>query len=243
MATHDTAERYTGPEYREANPDWHVSHSPWKADLVVAALGGWRPRSICEVGCGAGEILRILHERLEPERSVGFEIAPAAHELCLGRTTAGLEFVLGDASESDERFDLMLLMDVIEHVEDPIGFLRGLRARADRTILHIPLDLSVQSVLRRDRLMHARRSVGHLHYFTPETAVATVEDAGYAVCEAEITRVTVDLPVKSVKARVARLPRRVLPPAVVARTLGGFSLLVSAANQPAAAFTARASAR
>ena len=58
---------------------------------MVDALGGWRPRSICEVGCGAGEILRILHDRLEPDRSVGFEIAPAAHELCLGRTTGGLE--------------------------------------------------------------------------------------------------------------------------------------------------------
>jgi hypothetical protein len=177
--------------------------------------------------------VRILHDRLEPDRSVGFEISPAAHELCLGRATAGLDFVLGDASGADERFDLMLLMDVIEHVEDPIGFLRRLRPRANRTILHIPLDLSVQSVLRRDRLMHARRSVGHLHYFTRETAVATVEDAGYAVRAAEITRVTVDLPVKSFKARVARLPRSVLPPPFVARTLGGFSLLVTADNQPA----------
>ena len=59
----------------------------------------------------------------------------------------------------------------------------------------------------------------------------------------EITRVTVDLPVKSFKARVARLPRRILPPAFVARTLGGFSLLVSAVNQPAAAFTSLAASR
>jgi SAM-dependent methyltransferase len=223
-------DRYAGDVYLAQNPGWHVEDSQWKADRVIDALGDWRPRTICDVGCGAGEVLRQLHDRLRPERLVGYEVAEAAFELSRHRATDRLEFKLEDAAASPEHFDVMLLLDVIEHVEDPIGFLRSLRFKSDRTVLHIPLDLSVQSVLRPERLLHSRRTVGHLHYFTQETAVATVEDAGYRVVWTRHTGANPDLPAKSRKAAVAALPRRILPPGIAARTLGGFSLLVFAEN-------------
>ncbi len=230
MNATDTLTRYTGGDYGQRNPGWHAKDSDWKAQQVIGALGAWRPETVCEVGCGAGEILRRLHDQLSPERLVGYEVAPAALELARERATDRLEFRLQDAAECPERFDLMLLMDVVEHVEDPIGFLRALRFKSDRTILHVPLDLSAQSVLRPGRLMRAREQLGHLHFFTPETAVATIEDAGYRVVGTSLTAFTLDLPVQSRKARVARLPRRLLPRALAARLLGGFSLLVTADN-------------
>ena len=36
----------------------------------------------------------------------------------------------------------MLIMNVIEHVPDPIGFLAGLRSKAQMTFVHIPLEIS-----------------------------------------------------------------------------------------------------
>jgi SAM-dependent methyltransferase len=187
---------------------------------------------VCDVGCGAGEVLRHIHDRLRPERLVGYEVAEVAFDLCRGRATERLEFRFEDAAASPEHFDVMLLLDVIEHVDDPIGFLRSLRFKSDRTILHIPLDLSVQSVFRPGRLLHSRRTLGHLHYFTHETALATVEDAGYGVLSTQLTAVSLDLPARSRKAAVAALPRRILPRSIAARTLGGFSLLVLAENRP-----------
>ena len=87
----------------------------------------------------------------------------------------------------------MLIMDVIEHVPDPIGFLAGLRFKADMTFVHIPLDLSAQSVIRPTKLMSVRAKVGHIHYFTLETALATLTDAGYTVRGHVLTR-SFDLP-------------------------------------------------
>ena len=52
-------------------------------------------------------------------------------------------------------FDLLLMLDVFEHVEDYIGLLRAVRSKAKQKLFHIPLDLSVQSVLRRDGLLFA----------------------------------------------------------------------------------------
>jgi SAM-dependent methyltransferase len=227
-----TSELYTGGDYLERNPDWHVADSAWKCDRIEELLHLARGlQSVCEVGCGAGEILRQLHDR-HPSigRLVGYEIARAPYEMALERSTDRLSFVLGDAAQDPETFDLMLIMDVIEHVPDPIGFLADLRFKARTTFVHIPLDLSAQSVVRPTKLMSVRAKVGHIHYFTLETALATLTDAGYTVRGHVLTR-SFDLPPGSLKARLALLPRRVLPPMLTARVLGGYSVLVAASNQ------------
>ena len=179
-------------------------------------------------------MLRLVHEALGAERSVGFDVARHAIDMARERATDALEYRCEDAAASPECFDLMLFIDVVEHVEDPIGFLRALRPKAEWTVLHIPLDLSVQSVLRPGRLLHARRRVGHLHYFAagarpwpPSRTLATR-------CGRRVSRPRMpELPMPSLKARAVRLPRRYLPPAFAARTLGGFSLMILAENDPA----------
>ena len=53
-------------------------------------------------------------------------------------------FELGDVTKISERFfDVILVLDVIEHLEDYFSFLRTIKERALYKIFHIPLDLSV----------------------------------------------------------------------------------------------------
>src|SRR3954452_3904644 len=114
--------RYTGGEYTRDNPTWHVEHSPWKAEQVlrIAERNGLRPAKVVEVGSGAGEILRTLQDRMPGDVSfVGYEIAPDAYELAVTRERPGLRFHLADFLQApEEDVDLLLVMDVIEHVED-----------------------------------------------------------------------------------------------------------------------------
>jgi hypothetical protein len=226
------ADRYTGDDYVTSNPDWHVADSPWKAQQILQMLRTQPSpvETICEVGCGAGEILRQLHDQMPAiRRLVGYEITEVPLTMAAQRATERLSFKLIDAAEDGDVFDLMIIMDVIEHVPDPISFLRNLRFKAKRTILHVPLDLSVQSIIRPSKLMSLREQFGHIHYFTPETAIATVREAGYTVWGHTFTR-SFDLPPGSVKARVARIPRRLLPRKVTVRMLGGYSILIDASN-------------
>jgi len=225
------ADRYTGDEYVTSNPDWHVADSPWKAAQILEMLKAEPVETVCEVGCGAGEILRQLHDRMPATRRlVGYEIADVPLTMAADRATDRLSFRLKDATDDDEIFDLMLIVDVIEHVPDPIAFLSSLRFKAKRTILHVPLDLSVQSVVRPGKLMSVRERVGHIHYFTPETAIATVQEAGYVIRGHVFTR-SFDLEATTVKARLARVPRRLLPEVVTVRLLGGYSILIDASNR------------
>ena len=54
---------YENGRYFDKNPAWHTEDSPWKARQILSCLNRnhIRPKSVCEVGCGAGEVLSQLH--------------------------------------------------------------------------------------------------------------------------------------------------------------------------------------
>ena len=108
------------------------------------------PISISEIGCGAGEILHQLYMQMDKNISfVGYEISPQAFELCKQRTEDRLKFKMENMFEDENAFfDITMAIDVFEHVEDYFGFLRNLHKKGKFNIFHIPLDLSVQTILR-----------------------------------------------------------------------------------------------
>ena len=124
-----------------------------------------------------------------------------------------------------------MAIDVFEHVEDYISFLKNIKTKARYKIFHIPLDLSVQSVLRSKPIIERRKKVGHIHYFTKDIAFATLQDLGYKIIDWQYTGDTIELPAKSTLSAVAKLPRKaafMLNQNLTVRIFGGWSLLVLA---------------
>jgi SAM-dependent methyltransferase len=226
---------YDSGEYLNKNPTWHVEDSLWKAKQIIRMLGAHnlKPNTICEVGCGAGEILRSLQEMLPTQvELVGYEISPQAFELAKTRQNDRLQFYLGDIKDEQRHYDLTILMDVIEHLEDYYSFLRDIRDRGDRTILHIPLDMCVNHLIRAKPLADIRRAVGHIHSFTKESAFSVLDECGFQVVDHFYTTWAIDFPPRTWRRRLALIPRVVansISPDFTARVLGGFSLLVLAA--------------
>lgn len=223
---------YTDGEYSRLHPDWHREHSPWKAARITELLARNRlvPGSVAEIGCGAGEILASLQKTLPPTcHFAGYDIAPAAIDMARPLENARLRFVLGDMiALAPPPCDLLLTIDVVEHIEDYLGFLKVIRPRAVQHIFHLPLDLSLVSMIQPVRLQWARDMVGHLHSFTAETALQALRNAGYTVQDQIFTAVELDLPSSSQQQRLRFLRRcgRALSPKWTTRVLGGFSLLV-----------------
>jgi SAM-dependent methyltransferase len=224
--------RYLDGTQLAAAPDWYESDAAWKAEQVRALMRkhGMEPASICDVGCGTGGVLDHLSRTLPPTtKLVGYEMSPQAVALAPAARKQRITFVSEWSDEFEGGFDLMLVLDVFEHVDDYLGFLRTIRTRAGAFIFHIPLDVSVQTVLRGSPFTRARESLGHLHYFSRDTALATLHDTGYATVDEELTQPGIDL--WGGKSRLARLPRKAafrLNPRLAARVMGGFSLLVLA---------------
>jgi SAM-dependent methyltransferase len=229
-------EIYTSGEYLEKNPNWHIEDSPWKARQIMKMVerSGIKPKTTCEVGCGAGEILRRLQEEMGAECSFwGYEISPQAFELAKFRENERLHFKLADFRQEDSFFDLVLIMDVIEHLEDCFSFLRDLKSRSQYKIIQFGLDLSVQSILRPNALLGFRSTyghVGHVHYFTKDMALAMLEDLGYEVLDYFYTRRPISW-ARTFKSKLLQLLRILLfsiHKDLAVRIFAGYSLLVLA---------------
>jgi predicted RNA methylase len=175
---------YSDGRYLESNPGWHTEDSPWKAQQVLRMLRQHdiHPHTVAEIGCGAGEIVRQLSLNLPETAFSGYDISADAISMARSRESDRVRFFNADFLTSPDNFDVLLVMDVVEHVEDCFGFLRSIRERAEYKIIHIPLDMSV-SLLLRNRLMLVRKSVGHIHYFSKNTALALLEDTGYEILD------------------------------------------------------------
>jgi cyclopropane fatty-acyl-phospholipid synthase-like methyltransferase len=227
-------EMYEGDLYAEKNPTWHEEDAPWKAGHIERMIKKNKIAcdSICEIGCGTGEILLTLEKAFPAATLSGYEISPQAFRRSAQKETSRTEFHLKDLlSESDLHFDLVLAIDVIEHVEDYISFIKKLRTFGTFKIFHIPLDLSAQSILRSWPISELRRNVGHIHYFFKQTALATLEDCGYTIIDHCYTASRLELPNQALTSRVMRLPRRMMFAVnadFAVRLLGGYSLLVLA---------------
>ena len=160
----------------------------------------------------------------------GFEISPQAFAICSAKQADGLDFRLEDLLELESQpFDLLLAIDVFEHVPDYLGFLRKLKGRGDYKLFHIPLDLSVQALLRGTSFPVLRERTGHLHYFFKYSALATLRDCGYEILDWKYTRSSQELPGKGLRTRIANIPRKIAQAVsedFSARLLGGYSLLV-----------------
>lgn len=217
-------------EYYKNNPTWHVEDSPWKAKqiLTIISRNDINPLTVTELGCGAGEILVQLCSRMSKNTLfAGYEISPDAYSMCQPKAHERLAFKKEDLLSTEEVSDVLLIIDVFEHVEDYIGFIRKCRDRAKYKIFHIPLDISVQAVLR-NTIMLGRKKFGHLHYFTKETALATLEDNGYKIVDYFYTASGLDLS-RTLKSKIAYLPRvllNMINKDLSVKLLGGQSLLV-----------------
>lgn len=209
--------------------------SPWKARQILKMLDrhGIEPATVCEVGCGTGEVIRELADALGHDRSyVGLDISARAIARASEKSAPHLRFARGDIRSMETPFfDLLMAIDVFEQVEDYIGFLRNIRHRGDYKLFHIPLDMNVQMVLRGAPIRRARERIGHLHYFSKDTALATLRDAGYQLIDLFYTPDMLERPQVGWRAQLMWLPRRLaftLHQDLAARVLGGYSLMVLA---------------
>lgn len=226
---------YADGEYLRNNPNWHVEDSAWKASKIVAILdkNAIRPQQVVEIGCGAGEILAQLHRAMPKSTEfTGYEISPHAFALSQRRETDRLRFVLGDfLNEGPCGCDCALIIDVIEHVEDYIGFVRTLQPKARYHVFHIPLEMSALGVLR-GWMLQTRVSLGHIHYFSAPTVLAALQGAGYRVVDTAYTCGDREQPkVQGFGIRIFRVMRDVagiFSVPFAAKLFGGFSLLVLA---------------
>lgn len=227
---------YINGEYFKNNPDWDIADARWKTDVIYSLLkkNNINPRKVIEVGCGAGEnLLELLKRDDRIEQLAGYDISPQAFALAEKRSSGKISFYNEDLTiKENVEADLMLVIDVVEHVDDYYGFLRKLKNKSDHFVFHIPLDLSCRTAMKPHVLLQQRQAVGHIHYFTKEMVEWALQDTGYEIIDWVYTKPVVDVdPPNSFKRFVKKTLRNIsfaISKHWSAKKWGGYSMMILA---------------
>jgi len=146
-------------------------------------------RTALDVGCGAGLLCEPL-ARLGASVT-GIDAAPeniAAAEIHAAQSGLAIDYRAGGVEGLDGRFDLVTSLEVIEHVSDPTGFVRGLaRVLADGGLLI--LSTPNRTPLSRLAMITIAEGTGRIprgthdwnKFLTPDELTALLRDAGLRV--------------------------------------------------------------
>jgi SAM-dependent methyltransferase len=144
--------------------------------IIRALIERFRPKagklSILEVGCGTGSNIALLQEFGTVEAIEPDDHARAFSELRTGIAIKG--GYLPNVPLEDGRYDLIVLLDVLEHIPDDHGALVALRAKlapGGRLLLTVPAMPTLWS----------GHDVAHHHQrrYTAKTLEAVVKGAGF----------------------------------------------------------------
>lgn len=227
---------YTDSTYLENNPSWHEEDAPLKAGNVLDLLKRQKilPDTIAEIGCGSAEILVQLSKQM-PNRTKfwGYDISPQAIEIAKKKENKNLKVELKDITEnpSEHRYELVLVMDVIEHLENYFEFLDKIKGIGKHTVFHIPLDMCMWSLFREGMLLETKSRIGHIHNFTEDFILSVLRDYGYKVLDKKYTPPSFKH--KSFKQSIVNVFRNMLfaiAPRFCTKTIGGYSIMVLVEN-------------
>lgn len=147
--------------------------------------------SVLDVGGGAGWQLDALR-RIEPRigRTTLVDLDGAALASARGRGHEAFHGRIEDFA-TDARFDLILLLNLIEHVADPAAVLRkvrGLLAPGGRVLVKTPEWDALDARWFRHRSWAGLHCPRHWVLFTKESFTAYAERAGFSVVQASWTQ-------------------------------------------------------
>ncbi|GAB4135643.1 MAG: hypothetical protein Tsb009_02130 [Planctomycetaceae bacterium] len=153
-------------------------------------LAEQKPKSVLDVGCGTGNNLTVPLSREFPETQfVGTDADVTSIEYAQRKNGSdNLSFRLTDLLEDNEKFDVVIASEVIEHVEDPKDFLRFLNSKlapGGRIVLTLPngygpfeLGSFCQTVLHLTGMLTVLRKIKHVLVGQRKPANTSEADGG-----------------------------------------------------------------
>jgi SAM-dependent methyltransferase len=156
----------------------------WKADQLQKLVPqGISFNNILEIGCALGILLNDLAGRLSINNRYGIDIS--GNNISMAKKLyPESHFYQGTiedylAGNPDmKKFDVVLLSDIIEHVEDDLKFLESVRAITSYAIINLPLEKCFRN---RNRVYGENDPSGHLRWYDRQMGETLIEKAGFVI--------------------------------------------------------------
>lgn len=144
------------------------------AQFVAQRYGERRRLRVLDLGCAEGSTLKALNDVLTDPVLAGVEPDPGFARFAADYAGARIHASI-DALEG-EVFDLVIVNHVLEHITDPVAYLRAVRnllAADGEVYVAVPDAAAYTSI--------ADLHIAHLYHFTNTTLAATAQKSGFKV--------------------------------------------------------------
>ena len=145
--------------------DWgaYREDALWKAEVMLSVIPkGRQYDSMLDVGCGSGVAMKVIANTVEAKHGIGVDIS----QVMLDRATqeqpnaryARFQWMNAEIglAYANKWFDLVILSDILEHVEHPILLLREAKRVGRAIVVKMPAEKGL-------RAKSNRGEHGHLH--------------------------------------------------------------------------------
>jgi SAM-dependent methyltransferase len=140
---------------------------------------------VLDIGCGGGTLLYILGEELSLQKMTGVELNPVYADLAQSRLDADIRNENYKSGIFGEKFDLLINTKVLEHIPDPLPFLKEMwQDLVSGGLLFI--EVPDVSDMYNFPLDDERFSIPHIYFFSENTLSALLEKAGFNVIETRV---------------------------------------------------------
>jgi SAM-dependent methyltransferase len=242
-------QHYTGGNYWSNRED---SDASYKIDLLDSFLqtinldlyhvSDKECLTISEIGCGQGAFLfplaNYLTEKQIAFKLTGYDIASQAIELAKSRnkySEKSLSFCVGSSERVAGQQDIIFIMDVLEHVANPILFLEDFKGKSKYLIIHLPIEQSLFHLLFSIPNV-SYKTFKHIHFFSWETANILIKETPFSLVNYQFTaasKISLTAP-GSLPIRIFRILRYIIyqiSPKFASMVMGGSVLLLLENNK------------
>jgi len=161
-----------------------------------------QPKSLLDVGAGAGLLIRAAKTR--GINSTGVE--PSSYFVSKSKELFDIELLTGSVPHKDlegRTFDMVLAVDVLEHVPNPLDFINVLKSYMHKNsilVITTPDVNSIVSKILKQKWWHFR--IAHIGYFNKSTIQKAAEKCGLKIIK--IKRPVWYLPVEYLLKRLSK---------------------------------------
>ncbi|MCK4817502.1 class I SAM-dependent methyltransferase, partial [bacterium] len=158
---------------------------PWEDQFLIrlfSALELVSPMgSLLDIGCGWGQLIRFASSL--GWKAEGLEIDKIRYDFCRVKGLNALNKDLNEANFSEETFDVVTAIQVLEHLSNPKGTIQLVHHILKRDgvfVIDVPNFRSLSSIRHRAN-WHIIHPVEHLYYYTYPVLKRMLTDSGFQI--------------------------------------------------------------
>ncbi len=168
---------------------WRETGAHQKALNIALVCRSIKVKSVVEIGCGTGAVLRFLHSRRFAREyaciDAAFSAVQFVRQSCKDFVQRAFVGLAGALPFQDTTFDVAILTHVVEHLDDPVPAIREASRVARYVVLEVPTEKVLSNMIRTKVLQHPYASIegaGHVQFWSPKSIVAFLEkDCGLQI--------------------------------------------------------------